>query len=46
MIISVKLLTKYVITVYAIGSVHEKSKSPAGLGGKNGRAVTNCNGHS
>ena len=51
MIISVKLLTKYVIIVYALGSMHEKfgvlikavpkSKSPTGLGGKNGRAVPN-----
>ena len=46
MLPSVKLLTKYVIIVYALGSIHEKfgvlikavpkSKFPAGLGGKNG----------
>ena len=44
MLISVKLLTKYVMRIYALGSVHEKSgvwikevpksKFPAGLGGK------------
>ena len=46
MLISVKLLTKYVTIIYALGSVCEKSvvlikgvpksKLPAGLGGKNG----------
>ena len=46
MLISVKLLAKYFIIIYALGSVHEKfgvrikavpqSKFPAGLAVKNG----------
>ena len=46
MLISVKLLTKYVVIIYALCSVHEKfgvsikvapkAKFPAGLGEKNG----------
>ena len=48
MLFSINLLTKYVIIIYELGSVHEnkfrvapKAKFQSGLGGKNASAVPN-----